>query len=71
MLRGDPGICRHVRGVDRVGSGAVGGHALALLFRDPREAIRHIGIVDDVFASIAGNGDERTRTVERDVVLLE
>ena len=71
MLRGDPGICRHIRGVDRVGGRAVGGHALALLFRDTREAIRHIGIVDNVFARIAGNGGKRARTVERDVVLLE
>ena len=71
MLRADPGIGRHVRGIDRVGSGPVGGHALALLFRDTRETIRHIGIVDDAFACIAGSGHERTRTVERDVVLLE
>ena len=71
MLRADPGIGRHVRGIDRVGSGPFGSHALALLFRDTRETIRHIGIVDDAFACIAGNGDERTRTVERDVVLLE
>ena len=71
VLRGHPGISRHVRGVDRVGSGAFGGHALALLFRDARETIRHIGIVDDAFACISGHGDERTRTVERDVVLLE
>ena len=34
VMRGHPGISRHVRGIDRVGSGAVGGHALALLFRD-------------------------------------